>query len=83
MNISARWALWQPQVPPAGQNPGPIVSYLILLISYFILPCTGPSPQSQPSDLAGPGDLPQHEHDQLAEGLPQQLQHSNCGQNCI
>ena len=29
----------------------------------------GPSPQPQPSHVIGPGDLPQHEHDQPSEGL--------------
>ena len=35
---------------------------------YRTLSHAGPSPQPQPSYVAGPGDLPQHEHDQPAEG---------------
>ena len=45
------------------------LSYQILSMPYRTLSHAGPSPQPQPSYVAGPGDLPQHEHDQPAEGL--------------
>ena len=58
-------------------------SYLVLSSSCLILSYPGPSPEPQSSHIAWPGDLPKHEHDQLTKGLPQQLQPSFCGQNCI